>query len=151
MKKLTTMLTAFIMLVSATAFSAEKDIVSEKIKTAFEKTFINASDVKWKKLHEFYLADFRINEQNASAAFNENGELISAARNITMDQVPLAVTLNLQNRFSGYTLANVLTELTTDGITSYFIKAQNAKRILTIKASAFGDISVEKKTKKKQL
>lgn len=149
MKKLTTALTALIILISASAFSTKRDLISDKIKSVFEKTFINATDVKWKKLNEYYLADFTVNNQNASAAFNEKGELLSAARSITLNQMPLIVMLNLQARYPDYTFSNNITELTSEGVTSYFIKAENAKHIVTIKGNALGDLNIEHKTKKK--
>ena len=148
MKKLTGILTALVLFVSASSFAPNEEIVSAKIKTAFEKTFTTASEVKWNKSDGFYFANFKINQQVLTAAFNEEGELVGASRNIALSQLPLNISLALQNNYADYTIAHV-TEMTTEGQTNYYIAAENSKRIVTIKADAFGDLSIHKKTKKK--
>jgi len=148
MKKLTGILTALVLFVSASSFAPNEEIVSAKIKSAFEKTFTSASEVKWNKSDGFYFANFKINQQVLTAAFNDEGELVGASRNISLSQLPMNVSLALQNHYADYTIASV-TEMTTEGQTNYYIAAENSKRIVTIKADAFGDLSIHKKTKKK--
>ena len=151
MKKLTAILTALVLFISASSFAPNEEIVSAKIKSAFEKTFTSASEVKWNKSHGFYFANFKINEQVLEAAFDEEGELVGASRNIALSQLPLNISLALQNDYAGYAINESVTEMTTEGQTNYYITAENSKRILTIKAGAFGDLSIDKKTKKKSL
>ncbi len=149
MKKLTVILTALVLFISASSFAPNEETVSAKIKSAFEKTFTSASQVRWNKSDGFYFADFKINDQVLSAAFNEEGELVGASRNIALSQLPLNISLALQDNYAGYAINDSVTEITTEGQTSYYIAAENSKRIVTIKASANGDISIVKKTKKK--
>ena len=149
MKKLTGILTALVLFISASSFAPNEEIVSVKIKSAFEKTFTSASDVKWNKSNGFYFVNFKINQQVLSAAFNEEGELVGASRNITVSQLPLNISLALQNNYADYIINGSVTEMTTEGQTNYYITAENSKRIVTIKADAFGDLSIEKKIKKK--
>ncbi len=149
MKKLTTILTALVLFISASSFAPNEEIVSAKIKSAFEKTFTSASEVKWNKSDGLYFANFKINEQILSAAFNEGGELLGATRNIPLSQLPLNISLALQNGYADYTISGSVTEMATEGQTNYYINAGNSKRILTIKASASGVLSIEKKTKRK--
>lgn len=149
MKKLTVILTALVLFISASSFAPNEEIVSAKIKSAFEKTFTSASEVKWNKSHGFYFASFKINEQIFSAAFNEEGELLGATRNITLSQLPLNISLILQSNYPGYSMTESVTEMTTEGQTNYYITAENSKRIVTIKASASGEVTIEKKIRKK--
>src|SRR6185436_11228371 len=125
MKKLTSVLCALSLLILASSFTPPKDdTVSAKIKSAFEKTFTSASDVSWKKSGGFYLAYFKIDNQSFSAAYNENGDLLSASRSITLSQLPLNVNFALQHKFEGYTLDNAVTEINVDGLSNYYIKAE---------------------------
>ncbi len=149
MKKLTVILTALVFFISASSFAPNEETVSAKIKSAFEKTFTSASQVRWNKSDGFYFADFKINDQVLSAAFNEEGELVGASRNIALSQLPLNISLALKDNYAGYAINNSVTEITTEGQTNYYIAAENSKRIVTIKASASGDLSISKKTKKK--
>ena len=149
MKKLTIILSALVILISTSSF-AKDEAVSAKIKSAFQKTFTSATDIHWKKVSEFYFADFRINSQDLSAAYNEDGELVSASRSISLSQLPLNISLALKNKFEDYTVNNTATEINMNGgETNYYIKAENAKRAITIKANTFGELSVVDKTKKK--
>ena len=149
MKKLTGILAALVLFVSASSFAPNEEIVSAKIKSAFEKTFTSSSEVKWNKSNGFYFANFRINEQIFSAAFNEEGELLGATRNIALSQLPLNISLILQSNYPGYSMNESVTEMVTEGQTNYYINAENSKRIVTIKASASGEVTIEKKTRKK--
>ena len=149
MKKLTGILTALVLFISASSFAPNEEIVSAKIRSAFEKTFTSASEVKWSKSDGFYFANFKINEQILSAAFDEEGELLGASRNIALSQLPLNISLTLQNNYAGYSINESVTEMTTDGQTNYYIAAENSKRIVNIKASASGVLTIEKKTRKK--
>lgn len=149
MKKLTGILCMLALLISASSFTpSEDDNVSTKIKSSFEKTFSSTSDVYWKKVNGFYIVNFKINEQDLAAAYNEDGELVSATRHISLSQLPMNISLALENKYEGYTISNLVTELTTDGQSSYYIKAENPKNILTIKATAGGELMTESKIKK---
>ncbi len=149
MKKLTVILTALVIFISASSFAPNEVIVSTKIQTAFEKAFTSASEVKWKKSDEFYFADFKINDQALSAAFDEEGKFLGASRNITLSQLPLNVSLALKNDYADFTISKSVIEMATEGQTSYYILAENSKRIVNIKASASGVLTIEKKTRKK--
>ena len=148
MKKLTIIFAAFSLLVLASAFSLPPDSISAKITSAFEKNFSIASDVNWKKVNNYYLATFRINNQEATAAYNEEGQLISASRSLTLTQLPLNINLALQNQFPEYTFEKSVSEITMDGQSNYYIKGENEKRIIIIKANGSGYLNVENKTKK---
>ena len=83
MKKVTTILTAIILLLSITAFASEGETVTAKVKLAFEKDFVKAKDVNWKKTGEFYFASFSMNDALVDAAYNEDGELVGTSRKIS--------------------------------------------------------------------
>jgi hypothetical protein len=148
MKKLTVILSALILAISASAFT--KDVtVSEKVKIAFKKTFSEATDIYWKKINEYYLANFKMDSQNLSAAFDEDGQLVSASRGVYLTELPLTISLALKNQFDNYNLEPVVTEVIGGGETNYYIKAENEKRTVTIKATTYGDLSIVKKARKK--
>jgi hypothetical protein len=149
MKKLTGILCALSLLISASSFTASKDdTISAKIKSAFEKTFTSAADANWQKVNEFYTVNFKVNGRYLSAAYNQDGELLGATRNITLSELPLNITLALKDKYADYTIDKSVTEMTVNDETSYYIKAENAKKILTLKANSSGYLSLESKTKK---
>ena len=54
MKKLTTILTAIVLLFAASAFALNGEQVTAKVKFAFEKNFTKAKNVNWKKTGDFF-------------------------------------------------------------------------------------------------
>lgn len=146
MKKLSIVLTAAIMLFSASAFAGPEN-VSAHIKAAFQKDFFKAEEVKWKKVDEFSFAFFKINNAAVEVAYNENGEIIAMSKNIEITNLPLSISMELEKRYAGYTLSTQATELNFEGDTYYYLTATNSKRSLKLKCNASGSITVEKKTK----
>ena len=148
MKKIKTALAAIAMLLVTTAFAKDPDRVTADVKAAFKQDFSSASSVSWKVNSDFYFASFQLNGISVDAAYNAGGELLGISRTISIDQVPLAVSMELAKRYSGYSISSKLVELNFEGQTSYYIDAQDNKQELTLKCSGNGDISVDHRTKK---
>lgn len=149
MKKLATILTAFVLLISASAFSKKDDTVSAKVKAEFEKNFYAATSVNWEKKESFYFATFKMKDQSFSAAYNDDGELLGVTRVISLSQLPLSVSLSIQNKYPDYTFGQSILEMNHDGQTTYYLDAENAKYRLKLSSNTSGNLSVEKKIRKK--
>ena len=89
-----------------------------------------------------------MNDFIVDAAYNEEGELVGTSRKITIEQLPLSISLTLSQKYSEYTLSDDATELTCNGETKYFVTVTNAKQTLRLHCMSNGDISVDKKIKK---
>ena len=150
MKKLMTILTAVVMLVSTSAFAAKDDTVTERVKAAFKKDFITATDVSWKKKSDFYFAWFTMNNLIVNAAYNEDGELVCTSRDIAVTQLPIGITIALAKNYSQYSVPEIATELNYEGETNYYITVSDAKQSLKLKFRANGEANVEEKIKHKK-
>ncbi len=148
MKKIRTTLTAIVMLLSATAFANDGDNVTSKVKAAFQQDFSRASSVSWKVNSDFYFATFLLNGVSVDAAYNADGELVGTSRRIDVDQVPLAVSMEIAKKYSGYTVSSKVTELNFEGQTSYYIDVQDNSQVVSLKCESNGDLTVVSKTKK---
>ena len=148
MKKFKTVLTAIVMLLSATAFATGPEKVSVVVKAAFEGDFAKASQVSWQKSNDFYFATFKLNNVHVDAAYNVQGELIGTSRMIDKDQLPLAVSLSLAELYEGYKVEESVIELNFEGITRYYVKVSNARKEIKLKCYSNGDLEIESKTKK---
>jgi hypothetical protein len=149
MKKLTAFLAVTFLLFSASAFTYADVNVSKKIKSSFEKDFTSYSDVTWIKNEDLYVASFKAKEQNFAAAYNEEGDLLSVSRKITLAQLPLSVSLALQKKYPGYTFSDSVIELFADG-TTYFVNAENEKFKVNIQSDPTGNFTVIKTKRSKQ-
>jgi len=149
MKKLSGILLAMAIVITASSFTIKDDSVSTKIKTAFKDNFTFASEVSWKKLNGLYCANFKVNDQHVSATYNESGELVAASRTLNIEQLPLAVSIALKSKLPGYTFDNIASEITADGQNSYYVKAENEKNVTVLKITGTTTIDIESKTRKK--
>lgn len=147
MKKLTTIVAALLLLISVSTFATDVN-VSSKIKSSFKKDFTSYSNERWTIKEDAYIVSFKQNDQDLAAAYNEDGDLLSVSRTITLSQLPLSVSMALQNKYSGYAITDSVIELSAEG-TSYFINAENAKYKVRMQADTAGGLNVINKTKKK--
>lgn len=149
MKKLSFVLSALTLLLSTTSFAAEnKDIVSAKVKAIFAADFAAATNVTWKTNGDFYFATFNLEKKEVQAAYDKNGDYFGGSRVIAMEDLPLNISKAIKENYSKYTIGKEITEVSFEGVTSYYFTAENSSQILTIKSDAFANFSIEGKTKK---
>ncbi len=149
MKKLKTMFAAVAILLATSAFASPgPEKISERAKAEFEKNFTGALNVNWEKKDDFYFASFKLNEKEVSAAYNESGELLGVSRVIETSQLPLNVSLAIANSYKDYTVANNVSEIVFDGQTNYYVNVETSQKVLKLKCNSYGEITVERKTKK---
>jgi hypothetical protein len=155
MKKIKTVLTAIVMLLSISSFATETknpspdpEKVTPVVKAAFESDFSKATVVKWDKTDEFYFASFLLNNVKVDAAYTENGELIGTSRRIAAEQMPLSISVALADKYSGYEVDNSVVELTHQSVTRYYVTVSNKSQTVKLKCYSNGDLEVESKTKK---
>ncbi|MEO6730513.1 MAG: hypothetical protein ABIN01_04805 [Ferruginibacter sp.] len=149
MKKLVTILTAAVMLISVFAFATDSDKVNAKVKTALLTDFSAASEVSWEKISDFYFATFSIDGTEINAAYNEQGELIGTSRSMASSQLPISVSIAISKKYEGYTVSKKALELTFQGDTHYYVTVANDRQILKLKCTSNGSLQVERKIKKK--
>jgi hypothetical protein len=148
MKKLTTLLTAMILLFSATAFASGGEEVTAKVKQAFEKDFVDAKNVNWDKKGKYYFANFMMKDKELDVAYNEDGEIVGTSRKVSMTQLPLILSLTLSHQYGKYTIPAEATELNYHGETHYYVTVDNDKQILRLSCKPNGEVSIDKKIKK---
>lgn len=142
-----TILTAIVLLFSATTFATAVEKITPIIKVAFEKDFITAQHVQWEKTGDFYFASFYLNDVEVNAAYNEMGELVGTSRRIAITQLPLNISLILSKKYSGYTIYRDATEINFEGETKYLVTVTNTKQSLRLKIKTSGEVTVDKKIK----
>ena len=138
-----------ILLFSVTTFASGGDNVTAKVKLAFEKDFIKAKDVNWKKTGEFYFASFSMNDALVDAAYNEDGELVGTSRKISTTQLPLFLSLILSQKYGQYIIPAEATEISYDGETHYYVTVMSSKQTLRLNCKPNGEVTIDKKIKNK--
>jgi len=148
MKKLLLILT---LSASSFAFASATTIdpVSQRTLKSFKTDFSTANDVKWVTIEgqDLYQVTFKYNNEEIIAVYNPEGELLSTARYIVKEALPIMVTTELNKQYGNYILRTVI-ERTTNGETSYFVTLESEKSSVVVNAKPSGNISVYKKLAK---
>lgn len=169
MKKLTTIVAALALVLSVSAFNpgpgdefsnvfklANVKVVSagnvnNSVTRAFKEKYANAENVSWTQAENFYFASFALKENKFSVAYSDAGEFIAVSRKLNMNQIPMAAEESIKEQFKGYLIPASVTEIVLLGETHYYFTVEGKTAYLELKCSPNGNISVEKKIKKKML
>ena len=140
MKKITTVIAAALLLLSTSSFAGEKNnYVNEKVKTAFEKAFTNASNVTWEEKDNYYLVSFRVDDVRYRVAYDLEGKVLAESKITKFDKVPAAVIAALKTQYEGYSLGNNVEVLKSGGKTTYSFTISNDNQILRVKVDESGN------------
>jgi hypothetical protein len=150
MKKLANMLTAAVLLFSASSFAANGSDVktNAKVAASFEKQFSSAQNVSWQKNNEVYFVTFIAGITKVEAAYTEEGELLATSKHIDLAQIPVAVSKAIGEKYQGYKVGNNAIEIAYNNEHDYYLTIANDKNVLKVKITESGDITVEQKGKR---
>jgi hypothetical protein len=146
MKRLFFSLSLMLTVIAATA-AADPDPVSEEVRTSFKKEFPGAQVLSWSDVGELVKATFLYSGYRSEAYFNEEGELQGSVRNIFYNQVPLAVSKEVDRKFADADVLEV-SEITNPNGTSYIIRLESEKKKYKIQVDASGNTIRSEKVKK---
>ena len=146
MKKTFSALLAFLIIISTAVTASERADVDPKILSAFQKEFSFAKNAKWEVKGNLTQVNFLLNDQGVTAWYNSDAELVTTARNILYNQLPISVIRTLDKGYAGADLSGI-TEVNRNNETYYQIRADEKSKKYLLKASPSGNITVLKKIK----
>jgi hypothetical protein len=146
MKKTILSLLALLVTGIATVMASERADVDPKILSAFQKEFSFAKNAKWEVKGNLTQVNFLINDQAVMAWYNSDAELVTTARNILYNQLPISVIRTLEKEYAGADFFGI-TEVERNNETYYQIMADKKNKKYFLKASPSGNIIVLKKIK----
>ena len=146
MKKTFLTLLAFLIIGITAVMANERANVDPKILSAFQKEFSFAKNAKWEEKGNLTRVNFLINDQVVMAWYNSDAELVTTARNILYNQLPISVIRALEKEYAGADFFGI-TEVDRNNETYYQIRADEKNKKYLLKASSSGNISVLKKIK----
>ena len=118
--------------------------VDPKILSAFQKEFSFAKNVQWEEEGNLARVIFSLNDQGITAWYNSDAELVTTARNILYNQLPISVIRPLDKEYAGADIFGIV-EISRNNETYYQIRADKKSKKLLLKASPSGNITVLKK------
>lgn len=145
MKRLFLILTVSITLL--TAASATDPGVTKPVLESFNSTFKNATDVSWTAVDNLYKVNFIMNEQHASAYYDQNGKMVALTRNISPRNLPFTLQMSLKKEYSSFWITNLF-EFTNEAGTYFMVTIENADSRIVLKSSLESDWDLYKKSGK---
>jgi hypothetical protein len=100
---------------------------------AFKKDFSTAKDIKWEVAGTFRKVTFSIGQEVIQAYYSENGNLISVVRNITSEQLPLILLLEIKMKYTSFWITN-LSEVVNGNEHAYYLTLENADKVVIMKS-----------------
>jgi len=144
MKKTFSALLAFLIIGISAVMANERPDVNPKILSAFQKEFSFAKNAKWEVKGNLTQVNFLLNDQGVSAWYNSDAELVTTARNILYNQLPISVIRTLEKEYAGAEFFGI-TEVSRNDETYYQIRADKKDKKFLLKANPSGNVSVLKK------
>jgi len=128
------------------SLAASGSDVDPKILSAFQKEFSFAKNAKWELEGNLTRVNFSLNDQGIVAWYNSDAELVTTARNILYNQLPISVMRSLDKEYEGADIFGIV-EISRNDETYYQMRADKKGKKLLLKASPSGNITVLKKIK----
>ena len=126
--------------VSITAFASNKPVeVNEKVLKAFNETFSKATDVVWQEYENLYQANFKQDDIQVRAQYDQDGGLIKTIRYYGEKQLLPNILSKLKKKYSSKEIFGV-TETTSSEEVSFVITIRDQKNYILVKSDVYGNL-----------
>jgi len=120
--------------------------VDPKVLSAFQKEFSFAKNARWEEEGSLTRVIFSLNDQGIIAWYNSDAELVTTARNILYNQLPISVMRSLDKEYEGADVFGIV-EISRNDETYYQMRVDKKGKKFLLKAGPSGNITVLKKIK----
>ncbi|HEY4110371.1 hypothetical protein [Puia sp.] len=134
------------LLTASSTFATPTHDSNEAVRVAFHKDFKKAELMTSEVKATFTKLTFKMNGVVMYAFYSDNGQLLAVTRNITSNQLPIQLLLDLKADYASYWISDLF-ELTGEGASNYYITVENADQRVTLRSNGSGWDVYEKKSK----
>ncbi len=143
-----TILTATLLFaMSISSFASEK-VADTRLLHDLSNAFKKTNEVSWISKSNYRQANFNFNNQQATAFYGIDKELIGYSIQISKTELPTIVTDAMKDNYSDWAVTDAIMFINNDGYVSYFIQAVTKNKGQILEISTDGDLSVYKSIKK---
>jgi hypothetical protein len=118
----------------SSTFANDGDGISKSTKTSFSRDFSSATNIQWEKKARFVKATFSLDNQVMFAFYDPSGFLVAVSKNITSENLPVRLQVDLKNTYSNYWISDLFENASNDE-TDYYITLENADKKLILKST----------------
>jgi hypothetical protein len=145
MKKLILSLSLLVSIIAVAAVPPAE--VTDKVLKAFKATFAQAQDVVWHEYDHFYQANFRQDDIQVRAQYDEEGTLLKTIRYYGEKQLLPNIVSRLKKKYANKELFGV-TETTSSDEVSFVITLKDETNWYIVKSDAYGNLEQTDKFKR---
>lgn len=124
--------------------------VNEKVLKAFKETFTNAKDVVWQEYEDFYQANFKQDEIQMRAQYDQEGSLIKTIRYYGEKNLLPNILSKLKKKYGSKEIFGV-TETTSADEVSFVVTLRDAKDYYIVKSDVYGNLEQREKFQRADL
>jgi hypothetical protein len=136
------------LLLSIAAFATGSPYeVNEKVLKAFKETFNKAQDVVWHEYTDYYQANFRLDEIQVRAQYDQEGLLLKTMRYYGEKHLLPNIVAKLKKKYGDKEVFGV-TEVTSSDEVSFLITLKDEKNWYVVKSDAYGNLEQTEKFKR---
>ena len=139
--------TALLLTIAVTAFSSPYDDVNEKVLKAFNETFGKATDVVWHEYDNIYQANFKQDDIQIRAQYDQEGTLIQTIRYYGERQLLPNIVSKLRKKYAGREIFGV-TETSSDLGVNFLVTLKDDKNWYVVKSDVYGNLEQTEKFKR---
>jgi hypothetical protein len=145
MKKI--ILSAALLVSIVAAVSAAPYEVNEKVLKAFKETFAKAQDVVWHEYDNVYQANFKQDDIQIRAQYDQEGSLIQTIRYYGERQLLPNIVSKLKKKYGGREIFGV-TETSSDEGVAFLVTLKDEKNWYVVKSDVYGNLEQTEKFKR---
>jgi len=131
----------------AVASASPVDNVNEKVLKAFNQTFANAQDVIWHEYDHIYQANFKQDDIQIRAQYDQDGTLIETIRYYGERQLLPNVVSRIKKKYAGREIFGV-TETTSDLGVDFLVTLKDEKNWYVVESDVYGNLVQTEKFKR---
>jgi len=121
--------------------------VQKRVQSAFQKEFATAFNPRWETVASgLFHVTFTLNSEVMDAYYNEEGQLISIARYVSREQLPMLVTKTINDRLGSAEISQIR-ELVNENETSYLVTAKKSNGTVVARIYTTGGFQIVKRIK----
>jgi hypothetical protein len=132
---------------SISSFARATWNINEKIVRNFKEIYPNAVQVSWMEYPETYAVYFVEDGIKVNIIFDKDGGFVSSVRYYKEDYLPYYLLAEIKRKYPSKKVYSV-SELTSPGTITYFIKLEDPKTWTTIKMDSEGNMNLVEKLNK---
>lgn len=125
--------------VMGSSFIASADPINGTVLSAFQSTFVNATDATWTENGETYEVSFNHFGVPTKVEYDTKGNILSAERETTVALLPMRVVKELKARFPEMKI-NRVTEVNKKKKLYYVIRLESAGELHTVRFDTNGNM-----------